>query len=99
MTLFPRMKFDLLRIDSNVVFLCFACNNFKLITCTLNFRFRTSGEIYKAESKMAENLGEENVFNENIKFSFGEVKGGALDEDEDDDEVCSLYSACFPVCW
>ena len=48
---------------------------------------------------MAENLGEENVFNENIKFSFGEVKVGALDEDEDDDEVRSLYSTCFPVCW
>lgn len=44
---------------------------------------------------MAENLGEENVFNENIKFSFGEVKGGALDDDEDDDEVFSLYSTCF----
>ena len=53
----------------------------------------------QAESKMAENLAEENVFNENIKFSFGEVKGGALDEDEDDDEVLSLYSTCFPVCW
>ena len=41
---------------------------------------------------MAENLGEENVFNENIKFSFGQIKGGALDEDEDDDEVRLLYS-------
>jgi hypothetical protein len=51
---------------------------------------------------MAENLGEENI-SENVlpkeTFSFGQIKTNALDEDEDEDEVCefSLHPTCFSV--